>query len=74
MTTVPPASIQFFPTPTLGIVDRVSDRTVRVAWQATTWFAELYASESPAEGSVPLALNQSVTVLGRRGVTLLIKA
>lgn len=72
MTTVSQSSAQFFPTPGKGtVVETITTHQEgRVKYQASYWPARLYGQSSFTE----LEPDQSVVVLGREGITLLIQA
>jgi membrane protein implicated in regulation of membrane protease activity len=63
---------EFFTTPEVGVVDQViaPNQPGRIKYQASYWPARLYQMK----GSIQLDSQQMVQVVGREGITLLVRA
>jgi membrane protein implicated in regulation of membrane protease activity len=71
MTTLSQTKPEFFSTPALGIVEKViaPNQPGRVKYQASYWPAKL----DQTAAATAIESNQSVLVIGRQGITLLVR-
>jgi membrane protein implicated in regulation of membrane protease activity len=64
----PPSPTEIFTHPSVAKVVSLERQSLRVAWMASTWPAEIY---TPSGGNA-VTPGQTVKVCGRKGITLLI--
>lgn len=59
--------------PSLAQVDEVNENRVRVNWGSTNWDADVYI-QNDANQNGQISPGQSVTVIGTRGIKLVVLA